>query len=305
MKKEYEDYLKFIDEALELAKTLPRYFSKFSNKIYCNHQKMVIYVLMQKLKLTTRGIVSWLRSNSDARLHLGMHRVPVHTTIVRFCRRINLNIPKMLNIRTATNVAVDATGFELESKSYYYRTIFNSDRRQRTKRYMKLSLSVDTDKLLILKYKIRKKFRHDTLDFKEVLKNLSLDYVRADKDYDSRENRKFVINKLHAIPIIPVRRHTNFYGYKSIGKKIDGLSYHQRSKVETIFSVIKRKYGSVLRTRSFATQIVELTTKLVVYNLDRKLNYIYWLFSGLHQSLRTKDFYYKYILNLYDNLQGL
>src|SRR3989344_5141475 len=41
-------------EALRLAKSIPRYFSKFSNKIYCNHQKLAIYVLMQKLKLTYR-----------------------------------------------------------------------------------------------------------------------------------------------------------------------------------------------------------------------------------------------------------
>ena len=157
-KKEYEDYLRFIDESLETAKSIPRYFSKFSNKIYCNHQKFAIYILMQKLKLTTRGAVSWLRSNSDARLMLGLHRVPVHTTIVRFVNRIKKLIGLILDIRQADTVAIDATGFELETKSFYYRTINKEFHyKLRTKKYMKLSLVIDTDKQLILKYKINKK----------------------------------------------------------------------------------------------------------------------------------------------------
>ena len=278
MNKEYSDYLKFIDDALELAKAFPRYFSKFSNKIYCNHQKFAIYVLMQKFKTTTRGIVSILRASSDMRMHLGLNKVPVHSTIVRFINKIRKQINKLLDIRQAVSVAVDATGFELESKSYYYRTLWNSDRRQKTKNFMKLSITADTGKQLILSYKIRKSRANDTRDFKSLVKGLRVDYIIADKGYDSKSNRRFVINHLKAIPIIPVRRHTNFYGYLKQGKKISGKNYHQRSKIESIFSSIKRKYGSVLRNRTFATQKVELVSKLIAYNLDRKqLIFIYLL----------------------------
>lgn len=283
-KERYEDYLNFIDEALGMAKAIPKYFSKFSNKIYCNHQKLAIYVLMQKLKKTYRGIVSWLKSNSDARSYLGLNRIPVHTTIVRFAKKVDKLIHNFLKIREAKTVAVDATGFETEAKSYYYRNLWNSDKRQKTRRYTKLSLAIDTDKQLILSYKIRRKLRNDIIDFKSLLKNLSVRYVIADKGYDSSDNRNFVLRKLKATPVIPVRNHTNFYGYFPLGRKISGKRYHQRSKVETVFSVIKRRYGSVLRAKSFATQKVELISKLIAYNLDRKLNYISLLIRGLHQS---------------------
>ena len=213
MANEYTDFLKFIDEALELAKPIPKYFSKFSNKIYCNHQKFAVYILMQKLKTTTRGIISILNASSDMRLYLGLTRLPVHSTIVRFVQKIRENINKVLGIRQADTVAVDATGFELESKSFYYRNIRYSDKKQKTKRYMKLSIAVDTDKQLIMNYKIRKNIRHDTIDFKEITKCLDAKRVIADKGYDSWSNRKYVINKLKAIPIIPVRMHTNFYGH--------------------------------------------------------------------------------------------
>ncbi len=59
------NYLKFIDEALDLAKAIPKYFSKFSNKIYCNHQKIALLVLRQKLKLTYRGLIEWLEVTEE------------------------------------------------------------------------------------------------------------------------------------------------------------------------------------------------------------------------------------------------
>lgn len=287
-KTEYEDYLKFMTEALELARTVPRYFSKFSNKIYCNHQKLVIIVLMQKLKLTTRGVVSFLRNNPSLCLDFGLIRIPVHTTLVRFFKKIKNVIGLILNIRTAKNVAIDSTGFELEAKSFYYRNINQHlfpNYLRKTKKHMKVSIIVDTDKQLILTYKIRKNQRHDTIDFKELLKDLTVKKVFGDKGYDSKKNRRFVINKLKATPIIPVKRYHNFYGYSKQNRRIDGKDYHQRSKVETVFSVLKRKYGSILRCKTYATQQTELISKLIAYNVDRKVNYLYLLIlRGLHQS---------------------
>jgi hypothetical protein len=149
MREYYPDFLKFIDEALDSAKKIPRYFSKFSNRIYCNHQKLCILVLMQKLKTTGRGVISWLRSNSEARLHIGLSRVPVHTTILRFAKKVSHVLGKLLGIRQAITAAVDGTGFELESQSYYYRTAWNNEKNRR-KNFLKLSLAVDTSKQLIL-----------------------------------------------------------------------------------------------------------------------------------------------------------
>ena len=286
-KQEYEDYLKFVSEGLELAKKIPRYFSKFSNKIYCNHQKLTIYILMQKLKLTTRGIVSFLKSNTVICLEFGLLRIPVHTTIVRFVAKIKKIIGLIIDIRQAETIAVDSTGFELETKSYYYRTAWNTDVKQKTKRYMKLSIAIDTDKQLIMKYRTRRKLRHDNQDFKYLLKDLQFKQVVADKGYDDKKLRSFVVNKLKSIPIIPYRKTSGIRSIK-VGRrkpKIDEAKYHQRSKVETVFSVIKRRYGSVLRNKTYATQQVEVISKLIVYNLDRKLNYLLLIFRGLHQSL--------------------
>lgn len=276
----YSDYLKFIDDALELAKSVPKYFSKFSNKIYCNQQKLAIVVLMQKFKTTTRGIVSILRASSDMRMHLGLSKVPVHTTIVRFAKRIEKNITKLLGIRQAITVAIDASGFELESKSHYYRTVWNSNRRQKTKKFMKLSITVDCDKQTILTHKTRKSRAHDTRDFKYLIKNLKTENVLADRGYDSRDLRKFVFLK-NSKPYIPFRKITGRDGYyqEKADKIFDKKIYNKRLIVENVFFCIKQKYGSVLRNKTNATQKVELISKLIAHNVDKMQHYLLLMFK--------------------------
>jgi len=283
VKEKYSDYLKFIDDALELAKALPKQFSKFSNRIYCNHQKLCIYVLMQKLKTTTRGVISYLHSSSEMRFHLGLTRVPVHTTLVRFVKRIPKYLFQLFSIRKADTVAVDATGFELESKSYYYRTVWNSDRKKKTKKFMKLNLAVDKKQRRILSYKIWKSRAHESRDFIELLKDLKVKYVVADAGYSSKKLRDFVIYKLKALPFIPKKKTEGVYRFR--GRRIlkfEEKKYHRRSNIENVFSCIKRKYGAVLRNRTAATQKVEVISKLVAHNVDILQHYLLLIWRGLH-----------------------
>lgn len=54
-------YLNFIEQGMEIAKAIPEYFSKFSNKVYTNRQKMILLVLKQKLRTTYRDLVELLK----------------------------------------------------------------------------------------------------------------------------------------------------------------------------------------------------------------------------------------------------
>ena len=73
--------------------------------------------------------------------------------------------------------------------------------------------------------------------------------------------------------------------YEKLGVplKFDEKIYHQRSKVETVFSVIKRKYGSSVLSRSFETQKRELLLRMIAYNIDRKI-ILSLVIIGIHQS---------------------
>ncbi|BAW28318.1 hypothetical protein SAMN02910340_00244 [Methanosarcina thermophila] len=41
--------------------------------------------------------------------------------------------------------------------------------------------------------------------------------------------------------------------------------------METTFSVVKRKFGEVLRARKFFNQVKEIKIKLIVYNINKKV----------------------------------
>jgi hypothetical protein len=75
-------------------------------------------------------------------------------------------------------------------------------------------------------------------------------------------------------------------------KLFDPDQYHQRNKVETVFSVLKRKFGESLKARKYRLQIKEIKIKVVVYNLSRFMNSSYVL-------IIVEEFYRAKISSIY------
>ena len=103
------NYIKFIDEALELAKAVPKHFSRFSNKIFCNQQKIVLLVLKQKLRTTYRDLIEFIKISNIPML-IGLKRIPHHTTLVKFAKKIKPSLlVLLLPFRKARVVGLDCT----------------------------------------------------------------------------------------------------------------------------------------------------------------------------------------------------
>jgi hypothetical protein len=216
---------------------------------------------------------------------LNLKRIPDHSTLVKFHNRLK---PEVLNSllcdKKANIVAVDASGFQTNHMSYHYANVWNRQDKRRYRRYLKLTIAIDTNTQYIMSNKIRLSPRHDTIDFPFVLIDLKCDYVVADRGYDSKKNRRFVLKKMKAHPEIPYRSISPAYRFNGGAKlKFHKEIYHQRSKVETVFSVIKRKYGNFILSKSFESQKKELIFRLIAYNVDRKLILSVWVL-GFHQS---------------------
>jgi hypothetical protein len=269
-----EPFLKrFVVSTKKLVNKIPRYSSKFSNKIYDVRQKLSVLILRQRLKMTYREVVRFLKFNSLARALLNLKTVPDHSTLVRFHNKIK---PEILNSllcdKQANIVAVDASGFQTNHMSYHYANQWNSQDKRKHRRYLKLTIAIDTNTQYIMANKIRLSPRNDTIDFMSVLKNFKCDFVVADKGYDSKKNRRFVLRQMNSNPQIPYRSISPVYKFRGGTKlKFHKQIYHQRSKVETVFSVIKRKYGNFILSQTFETQKKELIFRLIAYNIDRKL----------------------------------
>ena len=146
---------------------------------------------------------------------------------------------------------------------------------------------LDMDKQIILRQTIHKSPRNDYPDLIPLLQGIKTTFVCADKGYDSTKNHKFVIKNLQAKSLIKVRKNLSTHSRSTLRRKIannfDEKLYHQRSKTETIFSVIKRKYDSHLKARTFSTQKKEIIFKLITYNIDKIINF-YLPHRGFQQS---------------------
>jgi len=249
-------------------------------------------------RLDYRGICNLLLEMDDICSTLGLKQIPHFTTLQKFLKRFNTMlfdklISHVINSFEDVTVAVDATGFTSSYSSKYYVKRINMD--SKSKHFLKSTIAIDVKNQLILAMKLRKSPSNDNKDFKPILKKtnkiVDVKMVLADKGYDSENNLCFVKNNLNAEPIIPVRGGNSSPLKSRNGGKLRKKmylslekdpavqkKYHQRSKVETVFSVIKRKFGDELYARNINMRKKEVKLKHLVYNLYRKIIF-YWMFS--------------------------
>ncbi len=107
-------------------------------------------------------------------------------------------------------------------------------------------------------------------------RNFAIAEVLADKGYTSKRNAETVGN-LGATPFIPYK--TDATGGLAIGmwEKMWGYfvyrrpefleHYHKRSNVESTFSMVKRKFGDSLRSKTDVAMVNEALAKIVCHNV--------------------------------------
>ncbi len=260
---------------------VPVYFSKYSNKIYTNIQHLFLLVAKEN---TTYGYRKFIESLYDSKIpeYISLKRIPHFTTLQKFASRLQAKLVKKLIFMTrnlfkmqGTFFGADSTGMELDhASSHYCKRI---DRTKPVKGFVNFNALSDLHNKIILVTKIRKKRRHDCSDFMPMfnkIKHLDFDYFVADKGYDSEKNHKAVFESGKHSLISMKRQDLAIYLTKGANRKkakreFEYGLYTQREITESIFSSLKRKYGSKLKARKFKTQKIELLCKVLSYNIER------------------------------------
>ncbi len=83
---------------------------------------------------------------------------------------------------------------------------------------------------------------------------------------------------LDAIAMIPlrqrIRKRIKGKFRRKMAWEFDRELYHNRNLVETMFSVLKRKYGENVKAKKYWNQLKEVKFKILVHNLDRYVKVI-------------------------------
>jgi IS5 family transposase len=167
---------------------------------------------------------------------------------------------------TGSVQAIDATGMHRIAASQHY-----AKRTNYTFKAVKTTALIDCQTGVILDIHCSMKQPHDSqVAWQLLTRNLDkLSILTADKGYDWEVLR----HKLRSEGVKPVIKSREF-GWHGVANNalLDDTTYHQRSNIEATFFALRRKYGEIVRARSWYVQFRELVLKCAVRNVELALS---------------------------------
>ncbi|RLI51054.1 MAG: IS5 family transposase [Candidatus Thorarchaeota archaeon] len=281
----YVKFTKILYKYFEIAKFL-KYFSKYSKEDYDNWQYFTLQTFRQKLKLKYRPFIDWLESCTPLMKFLKLKHIPHYTKLQDFDRRCNIrwhhsiieSTPKVVGLKKFF-VGIDGSGFSIYQGSKHY--CCRIGRKTKKKDFVKVMGASDMRHQLVLAVRIRKKSRHDNVDFRPLMRKVrrkgKIDVGVGDKAFDAEKNHKLMRDELGALFIAPLRNEevpvwrTKGEYRKKLKRYFPKKTYNQRSKKETVISVVKRCYGDTVYSTKFSNQKKEICYKVIAYNVDKIL----------------------------------
>jgi transposase len=192
--------------------------------------------------------------------------------------------------------AVDSTGF---STSVFARWYGTSRKHEEQRTYVKAHVMCGVRTNVISSIEVTPGTVSDYNMFPALVestaKRFQMKEVSADKGYSSRKCMD-IVNKHGAIPYIAFRKHSRglaqgsqtwrtMFVYFRDHKEQFMAHYHLRSNVESVFSMMKRKQGTFLRSRKGIAQMNEILCKALVHNICVLIQEMFE--SGVHVDFQS------------------
>jgi len=268
----------------------------------------------------------------EAEVRLGEHRelrealqlrsVPDYTTLYRFLKRLEDDTidrgleETVLRLRcgrrsTRVTAGVDGTGLSYNSVStFFIRRIEQHSRGMtRHRHWLKWLIVADLQQQILLSQRARQGPRCDTPALPGLVdvaaSRVPISLVLADAEFDSEAHHQHIRQRLGARSSIPANPRRGVpkgairnQRYRAFPRK----QYGPRAKIETIFSVVKRKLSSRAPGRNLPTQIRQALLLGLTYNLYRLRHHKNHV--GCQQS-RLKWLVLKNLRKLYTTVKSL
>jgi transposase len=177
--------------------------------------------------------------------------------------------------------AVDSSGFGTGNYSRWFGVKYGNTEEWRD--WLKLHAMVGVRTHIVTSVEISDRYDNDYTYFeplvKQTARNFQMREVSADKAYSGISNLRLVVDN-GAQPFIPFKRCANEIHWKDKSGLWTRMfhffkyheeefyeHYHKRSNNETVFSMIKSKFGERLRSKTRTAQVNELLLKVLCHNL--------------------------------------
>ena len=213
-------------------------------------------------------------------LQLQLKTIPHFTTLQKAAARISertlhVAFGRFIRIISPGKIfaGADATGFENRHAAPYYTYRCNIRHS-----FTKCSAGSDMKSQLICAvviqhHPVSHDIKHFPKLFSQMLDVTPMSTMVLDKGYDSESIHKTIRDE-NIISMIPVRGENTIGSTKGkyrkqMRREFDVIIYSQRNKTETIFSVVKRRFGSELDSHNDVMKTKELLYRVLAYNCHR------------------------------------
>lgn len=177
-----------------------------------------------------------------------------------------------------TNFAIDSSGFSTSRFVRWFNKKYGRELDNRE--WVKVHLMCGVATHIVTSVEISGWAANDTTYFEPLVQQTAnyfrINEVSADKAYPSHKNMALV-NQFGGTPYIPFKSNTVAPIDDSVWSKMYHLymyqrdtfleHYHQRSNVETVFSMVKAKFGDSVRSKSNTGMVNEVLSKVLAHNI--------------------------------------
>lgn len=256
---------------------LPLHSNKTGNKEFTNYQRISLIILFRRSKKALRDFVKELQE-SKWFSWLQLIRIPSKSTLHYWIKQFEMKtVRQLFNIikpKKSKLTAIDGTGFDSFHRSRHYEKRVGFIQMP----YSKVDLFVDVKSKEIIDFSLVTHHQHDIVAAKQFINRNSLKnmIVLCDGGYDCEDFHRQIFDKggkLYA-PVRKMNKNSNKkYPTGWFRKKCLELPdfMGQRSIIECINAVIKRRFINYLRSKKSNMKKREFAWIMIVYNLTKKL----------------------------------
>ncbi len=174
--------------------------------------------------------------------------------------------------------AIDSSGFSTSRFVKWFNKKYGRETDNRE--WVKVHLVCGTQTHIVTAVDISGWAANDSPYFKPLLestaRHFTISEISADKGYLSHSNADAAA-RLGAVPFIPFKVNTfpvnddsnwaKMYHWFMFNRENFLTHYHRRSNVETVFSMVKAKFGDAIRSKDDTGQINEVLCKVLCHNI--------------------------------------